>query len=292
MDIELKPGSYVVAVSGGVDSAVLLHALKNRPGLKLVVAHFDHGIRTNSADDRRFVDSLAKEYKLPFVYANGTLGPEASEAAARKARYEFLHKVRSASGAAAVVTAHHQDDLLETAILNLLRGTNRRGLSSLKSIDTVKRPLLDIPKTELVDYAKANGLKWREDETNHQQKYLRNYVRHSIIPKLSDQQRDQLLDVVKQITELNAEIDNLLVDILHMQSANCQLDRLWFKCLGYAEAREVMASWLRARGLSEYDRNTIERLTIAAKINGPGKSVDIMNGKSMKIQKKALALTP
>src|SRR4051794_19867846 len=124
MDVVLpKPGSYVVAVSGGVDSMALLHYLQTRPGIKLTVAHFDHGIRDDSPEDRKLAQEVAKSYKLPFVYHEGRLGGEASEATARAARYDFLNKVRRSSQAQAIITAHHQDDLLETAILNMLRGT-------------------------------------------------------------------------------------------------------------------------------------------------------------------------
>jgi tRNA(Ile)-lysidine synthase len=95
MDFDLPTGSYVVAVSGGVDSVALLHMLAGRPGLKLTVAHFDHGIRPDSAEDRRHVQALAKELGLPFVYHVGELGPDASEAhSSGEARYAFLHRVR------------------------------------------------------------------------------------------------------------------------------------------------------------------------------------------------------
>ena len=134
--------------------------------MRLTVAHYDHGIRSDSAEDRRLVQALAREYGLPFVYHSGRLGTGASEAVARQARYGFLHAVRRASAAQAVITAHHQDDVLETAILNLLRGTGRRGLGSLKSTDVVKRPLMAVSKNELLRYAEREGLRWREDSTN------------------------------------------------------------------------------------------------------------------------------
>src|SRR5665213_1651974 len=106
-----KPGSYVVAVSGGVDSMALLNVLKGESrrggGWKLVVAHLDHGIRPESAEDRRLVQATARDYKLPFVYHEGRLGAGASEAAAREARYSFLRSVQKASDAVAIVTAHH-----------------------------------------------------------------------------------------------------------------------------------------------------------------------------------------
>ena len=115
----LQPGTYVVAVSGGVDSMVLLDLLAKQPDIKLIVAHYDHGIRSDSKLDRELVASSAKKYKIPFVYESGNLGPGTSENQARIARYNFLRKVQKESKADAIVTAHHQDDALETAILNI-----------------------------------------------------------------------------------------------------------------------------------------------------------------------------
>jgi tRNA(Ile)-lysidine synthase len=203
MDFDLPAGSYVVAVSGGVDSVALLHMLARRPGLKLTVAHYDHGIRPDSAEDRRHVQYFARAHGLPFVYETGQLGSDASEATARRARYDFLHRVRQASGAGAVITAHHQDDLLETIILNLLRGTGRRGLSSLKSTDVVKRPLLHLPKNELLRYAAEQGLVWREDSTNADPRYLRNYIRHNILPRFAASDREALLAISRRIKPAN-----------------------------------------------------------------------------------------
>src|SRR5690606_5271626 len=106
--IKIRPGKYVVAVSGGVDSMVLLDLLRQKPKLELIVAHFDHGIRPDSAEDRKLVQRVAKHYDLPFVYAEGKLGPKASEALAREARYAFLRRVQAEQGAEAIITAHHQ----------------------------------------------------------------------------------------------------------------------------------------------------------------------------------------
>jgi tRNA(Ile)-lysidine synthase len=129
MDISVEPGRYVIAVSGGVDSVALLHALTKRPALDMIVAHFDHGIRPESAQDAAFVRTLAESYGLPFVTDRVELGPDASEASARQARYSFLRTLQRQYDATSIITAHHQDDLLETAIINLLRGTGRRGLT-------------------------------------------------------------------------------------------------------------------------------------------------------------------
>ena len=146
MKLELEPGVYVVAVSGGVDSMVLLDLLRRQKDLKLVVAHLDHGIRSDSDLDRQLVQQVASKHGLAFVYNTAQLGPGASEALARKARYNFLRRVQLATNATAIVTAHHQDDLIETAILNLLRGTGRKGLSSLGDDKHLRRPLLHVSK--------------------------------------------------------------------------------------------------------------------------------------------------
>lgn len=279
-----------MAVSGGVDSMVLLYLLANKPGVKLIVAHFDHGIRDDSAADRRLVQQAAKHYGLPFVYDQGQLGSGASEAEARVARYEFLRHVHKASKARAIVTAHHKDDLLETAIINILRGTNRRGLTSLRSRGDVVRPLLKIAKQELIAYAKANQLSWREDSTNQDTRYIRNYVRHRLITLYSPETREYLLTELEELAELNDRLDTALINQLHTQPGTYELDRHWFIMLPHAAAREIMATWLRERGAKEFDAKRLELLTIAAKTFESGKRADVDAWYYIEVGKGKLAL--
>ncbi|HEX5743899.1 MAG TPA: tRNA lysidine(34) synthetase TilS, partial [Candidatus Saccharimonadales bacterium] len=192
MEVTLPKGKYVLAVSGGVDSVSLLHALKDRPGVELAVAHYDHGIRPDSTKDRRFVQKLADAHGLRFIYEEGGLGPGASEAEAREARYGFLERARQQYRARAIVTAHHRDDVLETAVINLMRGSGRKGLTALASRQDMERPLLDVSKEEIIAYAKEHGLEWSDDPTNLDTDYLRNYVRHKVLPRFSRAERDRL----------------------------------------------------------------------------------------------------
>lgn len=166
--------NYIVAVSGGVDSVVLLHMLQQSDH-RLIVAHVDHGIRDDSTDDARFVEALARRYHLPFVSAQLHLGKQASEEQARKARYDFLFD-QAAQHKAVIVTAHHADDMVETVALNLERGTGWRGLAVLDRAD-IYRPLLAFPKSKLYDYALKHRLEWVEDSTNMTDAYLRNRLR-------------------------------------------------------------------------------------------------------------------
>lgn len=275
MDIVIEPGRYVVAVSGGVDSVALLHMLMQQPGLKLTVAHYDHGIRPESKDDRAHVAKIAKSLGLPFVYDEGNLGSASSETMARDARYKFLHKVREMTGSKAIITAHHQDDRLETAIINLLRGTGRRGISALKDTDVIKRPLLHLSKHDLLAHAHHHGLKWREDSTNADTKYFRNYVRHKILSGLDNQTRQQLADIINNAGELNDQIDAMLINHLHTQPGRDRLDRHWFIMLPHSVARETMAMWLRNHDIRGFDQKMIERLVNAAKTYNHSQKADI-----------------
>ena len=275
MELTVKPGKYVVAVSGGVDSMVLLTLLRQATELKLVVAHFDHGIRPDSRQDRELVQQTAERYGIPFEHTEGKLGPGTSEATARRARYEFLERVRHQRGADAIVTAHHQDDLLETAILNLLRGTGRKGLTSLANRPHVLRPLLGVSKAQLLDYARRHQVVWREDSTNADEAYLRNYVRRRLMPRLDPSSRAHLLSIVGAISITNNALDRELAGIVQAGTADGAFDRRLIGMLPYAVAKEVLAAWLRQRGIADFDRRTLERLVIATKTKPPGTKVDI-----------------
>jgi tRNA(Ile)-lysidine synthase len=291
MRVELPTsGTYVVAVSGGVDSAALLDMLSKQPGIKVVVAHFDHGIREDSEADRVFVQELAHKYRLPFVYDAGRLGTGASEAKAREARYKFLNSVLVSSGADAIITAHHQDDLLETAIINMLRGSGRKGLTALANRPGLLRPLLSVRKSELEDYAEKNGLEWREDSTNDDTAYLRNYVRHKILPRFGEADRQDLLNTLAHLEENNNELDRALAEQLAGHSKKNKIDRQWFSTLPHEVAREVLADWLRANGLRSFDSGTLERLAVAAKVSGHKRKYPVVSGWHMLVSKKDLAL--
>jgi tRNA(Ile)-lysidine synthase len=290
-----KPGSYVVAVSGGVDSMALLDILEKNSrqdsGWKLVVAHLDHGIRPDSINDRQLVQAKAREYRLPFVYHESRLGAGTSEAVARAARYDFLRGVQTASGARAIITAHHQDDVLETAIINILRGSGRKGLTALNDRPGLSRPLLKVPKSELVAYARGNGLQWLEDSTNQNEAYLRNYVRRRLLSRFNEADRSHFWKIITDLSRTNQELDTLLVNRLHMQTMAGQLDRQWFNHLPHAVAREVMAAWLRAHSAAGFDSKTLERLVIFAKTAAAGKTFPVQAGFNMRVLADHLALT-
>lgn len=288
----LAPGTYVVAVSGGVDSIVLLSKLleqsEGRRDMRLVVAHVDHGIRPDSVDDAQFVKNVAQSYGLEFETVRYELGKDASEATAREKRYDFLRSVQKKYNARAVVTAHHQDDLIETSIMNLLRGTGRSGLTSLKSRPETVRPLLHIPKRELVEFARQQGLEWREDSTNTDLVYTRNRVRHTIVASMTDEQRTKWLEHLRVAEQLNLRLDTEMSHLLRrgLHKGRPILSRKWFRALPHIIAREVVVSMLRNAGTKDIDRRTVERIVVAIKVLPHGKVVEA-SGVKVELSKRS-----
>ncbi len=275
-----------MAVSGGVDSLVLLYLLCKRPGLELIVAHFNHGIRPDSAKDEQLVKGAAKKYGLPVEVGYGYLGTGASEEAARKARYGFLKIAKEKHSADAIITAHHQDDLIETAFINIIRGTGPRGLTAILHSD-IKRPLLPFRKTEIIDYARAQGIKWREDSSNQDLSYLRNYVRQAIMPKLSDKGRREILKNVYKIAGLKKTHDGLIATISQDIVKDSKLNRQRFIALPMEVAQELLTFWLKKAGI-EVDRKLVERLAIAIKTAMPNTAHDV-KGKTRLLVKERYA---
>jgi tRNA(Ile)-lysidine synthase len=179
-------GPVVVAVSGGLDSCVLLHLARFAamdPGREWIAAHFDHAMRPTSLDDARWVAGLCRAWGVPLHVARASEAP-ASEDDARRVRYDFLEAVRARVGAGLVLTAHHADDQAETVLFRLLRGTGSKGLGGIpvRRGHAIVRPLLDVWRAELLEYAEAVKLSWREDPTNRNEQYARNVLRHRILP--------------------------------------------------------------------------------------------------------------
>jgi tRNA(Ile)-lysidine synthase len=194
-----EPGEALVAVSGGADSVALLDLLHNRAEelrLTLVVAHVDHGIQSDSPTVRQSVAALAKQYALPFESTELKLGPDASETEARRARYAWLREVQRRRGARYIVTAHHEDDQVETIVLRALRGSAPAGLAGIapRARGGLVRPLLPFTRRELLEYATRRGLPVHDDPANRDPRHLRSWVRATLLPLLNERLGPRLRD--------------------------------------------------------------------------------------------------
>jgi len=188
----------VVAVSGGPDSVCLLdilQALKDELGIKLIVAHFIHGLRPGEDEaENTFVKSLALALNLPFEAKKADPGMDprgaSLEEKARNARYQFLEAVKEAFSAQKIAIGHHLNDQAETVLLRLLRGSGPLGLSGIPPCrdNKIIRPLIEIPRWEIDSYLVFKGLTHMTDPSNLQSCYLRNKIRLELLPRLREYQ--------------------------------------------------------------------------------------------------------
>ncbi|MEM8764584.1 MAG: tRNA lysidine(34) synthetase TilS [Bacteroidota bacterium] len=195
----LKKASLIIACSGGLDSVVLTN-LCHAMGLRLILAHCNFNLRGAESDaDEDFVVALGKRLSIPVKTISFETEKEKSkrnesvQMTARTLRYEWFNTLVSEGVGEYVLTAHHLDDTLETFLINLSRGTGIQGLTGIpEKQGYVVRPLLQSSRKELLSYAKAQGLSWREDQSNQDTKYLRNQIRKDIVPALKEIRPDFL----------------------------------------------------------------------------------------------------
>ena len=186
--LKLKENKFLLAHSGGVDSSVLFD-LFLKLDLQFGLVHCNFNLRGNeSEDDYNFVKEIADSNKKIFFYKKfntikySTLNKKSIQLSARELRYNFFLKILEKENYKYIVTAHHLNDQLETFLINSSRGTGLRGIIGIPSNNNnLLRPLLIFSKDKILDYAKKNKIKWREDSSNKENKYLRNFIRNKII---------------------------------------------------------------------------------------------------------------
>lgn len=189
----LFDSKLLVACSGGLDSTVLVQ-LTHQLGLDIAIAHCNFNLRgKESKADEAFVKDLASRLGLHFHSKSFDTNSELQkrggsiQMVTRDLRYEWFETVLQSEGYDNVLTAHHLDDSLETFLINLSRGTGIDGLTGIPSQNqNVIRPMLPFSRIDIFDYAKTHKMKWREDSSNVEDKYLRNKIRHDIVPRLKE----------------------------------------------------------------------------------------------------------
>lgn len=186
------PQRLLAGLSGGADSVALFRTLlvwRERGG-ELGAVHVNHGLRGEDSDeDERFVRRLCEAYQVPLQVFRASPPACASEAWAREARYGFFRQAIQSSGAEAVALAHHMEDQAETLLLHLLRGAGLTGLSGMPADGyvlgvRVVRPLLTVPRQALREALTEAGQSWREDASNQDNRFLRNALRHELLPMM------------------------------------------------------------------------------------------------------------
>ncbi len=270
----IAQGRLLVAVSGGLDSRVLLELLLEVApglGLELVVGHVNHQLRgVSSRADERFVSDLARRKKLPFECRRvepGTLresGPSRMrptlEEAARVLRRKALLGIAEELGARWIATAHHQGDQAETVLLRILRGTGPDGLAAMAAVSRDGRwirPLLDIDPARFEDFARDRGLDWRKDESNQDRSFARNRLRLDWLPGLAESFNPRLLRSLCNLAETQSRdvewiellVENAAQGRIEIERSTVQLALDDWELLPEALARRLARRALLAAGL-------------------------------------------
>src|SRR2546430_14298015 len=282
---------YLIGVSGGRDSVALLHWLTNLGYKKLTVCHLNHQLRgRSSAADARFAEKLAARYGVDFEFASANVRAIAKkkknsiETAAREARYAFFAETAKRRCCHTIFLGHHADDLVETFLLNLIRGAGLTGLAAMRDVSTreidgvdltIVRPLLSMWRSDIDRYVQEYHLKFREDATNKNLAATRNRIRNRIIPYLEKILGRNIRHNIWRTAMIAAEeekwIDNESPDF-----TNAHLSVPGLRALPVALQRRAVMKWLRTQNISEVGFDVIERVrsladreTPIAKVNLP-----------------------
>jgi len=283
---------YLIGVSGGRDSVALLPWLISLRYKNLTVCHLNHQLRgRSSAADARFVGKLAAKYQADFDIGSADVRALAKkrkisiETAAREARYAFFAETARRRNCGTIFVAHHADDLVETFLINLFRGSGNAGLSAMREISTrriegidltIVRPFLCVWRKEIDDYVGEHRLRFREDATNKNLNPLRNRIRHRIVPYLEKTLGRNIRQNIWRTAIIAAEEEKWIETELP-DSKHADLSVVKLRALPIALQRRALLKWLRTQNVSDVGFDAIERVRSLAdrdvrmaKVNLPG----------------------
>jgi len=283
-------GRYLIGVSGGRDSVALLHRLTNLGYRKLIVCHLNHQLRgRSSAADARFVEKLAAQYGVDFEFGSANVRAIAKkkknsiETAAREARYSFFAKTAKRRRCHTIFLGHHADDLVETFLLNLIRGAGLTGLAAMRDVSTrdidgvnltIVRPLLSVWRSDIDKYVQQYHLKFREDATNKNLAATRNRLRNRIIPYLERILGRNLRQNIWRTAMIAGEEEKWLdAEVPDSTNAHFSVPRL--RALPIALQRRAILKWLRAQNISDLGFDVIERVRSLADREAPIAKVNL-----------------
>ena len=284
-------GRYLIGVSGGRDSVALFHWLSQSGYKNLIVCHLNHHLRGRSSDaDARFVEKLAAKVDVDLEMGSANVRALAAkqkisiEAAGREARYKFFAEVAKRRPCRTIFLAHHADDLVETFLINLFRGSGTTGLGAMREISkrrvddvdlTVVRPFLGLWRSEIDEYIAAQQLKFREDESNKDLAALRNRIRRRVIPYLEKILGRNIRQSILRAAMIAAEEENWIEDQLP-DATDVDISVAKLRDLPVALQRREILKWLRARKITnvgfavvEDVRSLLDHESRVAKVNLP-----------------------
>lgn len=269
-------GSYLLAVSGGVDSMAMLDVMvRLRPQALIRVAHFHHG-DDSVATQLEYRDQVADFVQHKISEMNARKSTQGlieyhsekssvllcSEADMRKARWAFLRGLKK-NESEPVLTAHHADDWLETSLLKMIRGTSLEGLAGFQIWNgEIFRPFLSLPKKELLQYANQQKIGYLDDPSNKSHDHFRNWVREKWLVDLESKQPGSVAQLSRSLLQIVDEFHQSSTFELNFYQQDPQqgLDRAWFLALSRQDQMKAIALYLKSRRIFEFTRGQLEEI--------------------------------
>lgn len=215
----------IIGVSGGPDSMVLLHIMKELRdvlGIKIVVAHLNHKIRAEAGEEEEYVRETCRQWDVPFYVRREEVLELAArykktvEEAGRDARYQFFSKLMTDLSAQHIATAHHRDDVAETVLLHLLRGSGIKGLRGIMPVSgSIIRPLMALDRAAILNYAENNEIQYCTDQSNNDPLYLRNRIRLQLLPLLQEQYNPRISDTLNQLAAIARDENKVMEQLVY-----------------------------------------------------------------------------
>jgi tRNA(Ile)-lysidine synthase len=294
---------YLVGVSGGIDSRVLLQILLDAGFANLVICHLDHRLRgIDSERENQSIRRLAGRLRLPIFQeqVQGWPAKLSLETAARQARQHFFARAARKFGAKHVFLGHHADDQVETFLLNVLRGTGSIGHAAMRtetqiSVEATElilvRPLLHVWKTQIRDYARKRRLKFFEDATNAENKFTRNRIRNLLVPEIERILGRPFKSNVLRLCEIAAEEAELLRQLTPAWWALNELPVRDLRRLSVALQRRVIHQWLTRKQIDDVGFEDVEQIRSMLTDQGTAK-VNLSAGNSCRRRAGKLFVAP
>ena len=288
-------GRYLIGVSGGRDSVALLHSLIKRGYRKLVVCHLNHKLRGRASDgDARFVEKVVAKCNTAKAHVDFEIGSVdvcalaekkkmSIEAAAREARYQFFAQIAKRRRCHAIFLGHHADDLVETFLINLFRGSGVTGLGAIREVSkrrvedvdlTIVRPFLGVWRNEIDDYVRKHRLKFREDASNTNLASLRNRIRRRVIPYLEKNLGRNIRQTIWRSATIAAEEEDWIEDQLP-DATDLDLSVAKLGDLPIALQRREILKWLRTRKITNVGFDVVESVRSLLNHDAPVAKVNL-----------------
>ncbi len=287
----------VLAFSGGIDSCVLMHLLSSHQrSCKILVWHVNHGLQAVAGEMEAFCRSAASRYKLDIEVSQLNLDPDMAnlESKAREARYALFEQALTPTDC--LLTAHHAEDQVETLLLNILRGSGSsglRGIARRRSIgrSILLRPMLEISRADIADYASIHKIDWYDDPSNKSQSFNRNYLRHQIVPRIKSRWPGYLESIGSVISiqaETQQALDELGAQDYQQVRHQCErensdlLCRNTFQHLSYARQKNLIRFWLKKYNCASLPQSRLNELI--RQLNASANSVPVVSGSGYEIR--------